>query len=116
MAQPLTSPRREQLSAETLPWIAEPLDHDAHFEDINIVRPDGLAVAVALVNGNIHAEEAVANANLIAVAPELLKALMKAERMLVAAYGEPSDTAMEGVVAASVIRLARAAIAKAVQS
>lgn len=63
-----------------------------------------------------EAQSAFADARPISTAPELLGALAKAERMLVAAYGEPSDTSMEGVVAASVIRLVRAIIAKAVQS
>jgi len=37
-------------------------DEDAAFVDVNILRPDGLAVAVALNNGNITVQQARANA------------------------------------------------------
>lgn len=57
-------------------WTAQPKpQEETYFEDVNILRQDGLAVAVALVNGDITAEEAAANAAKIAAAPEMLEAL-----------------------------------------
>ena len=52
-----------------LPWTAQPSD-DEYFLDCNIVRADGLAVAVALVNGDITKAEADKTGRLIAAAPD----------------------------------------------
>jgi hypothetical protein len=56
------------------PWAARETE-DGYYADMNIVRSDGLAVGVAVMNGNITREETAANARLIAAAPELLAAL-----------------------------------------
>jgi hypothetical protein len=48
---------------------------ESFFEDVSILRWDGLAVAVAVHNGNITPEEVVKTATLIAAAPALLEAL-----------------------------------------
>jgi hypothetical protein len=57
-------------------WRAQPAtDPDWPVADVNILREDGLAVAVAVQNGDITAEEALAHGRLIATAPKLLKAL-----------------------------------------
>ena len=56
------------------PWVAKPLN-DEFFKDVNILNDDGLACAVALVQGDITEDVAKANANLIAAAPDLLAAL-----------------------------------------
>ena len=48
---------------------------DSYFDDLNIVRPDGLACAVAVMNGDIPRIEVAYNAFLIAAAPDLLAAL-----------------------------------------
>ncbi len=57
------------------PWVAKPLN-DEFFKDVNILNDDGLACAVALVQGDITEDVAKANANLIAAAPDLLAALI----------------------------------------
>ncbi len=53
------------------PWTAQEPTDDV-FPDINITRPDGLAVGVAVVNGDITLEEAKANAAMFAASLELL--------------------------------------------
>ena len=53
------------------PWLAKPHD-DEFFKDVNILKDDGLACAVALAQGDITEDAAKANANLIAAAPDLL--------------------------------------------
>lgn len=56
---------------------------ESYFDDVNVLRDDGLAVAVALHNGNIAPEEAMANGKLIAAAPELLAELKGLHRAYV---------------------------------
>lgn len=51
---------------------------ESYFDDVNVLRDDGLAVAVALHNGNIAPEETMANGKLIAAAPVMLAALKHA--------------------------------------
>lgn len=55
------------------PWVVTPKDGGI-FHDVNVCREDGLAVAVAVDNGDISPETALANAKLIAAAPDLLAA------------------------------------------
>jgi len=55
---------------------------DTYFDDVNILREDGLAVGVAVQNGNITAEEALANARLMAAAPAMLAACKRALAVL----------------------------------
>lgn len=56
-------------------WIAKPVaPEETFFLDVNVVRPDGLAVGVAVQNGDITPEEAMATGLLFAAAPELLEA------------------------------------------
>lgn len=58
------------------PWHVDPkAPEESFFEDVSILRHDGLAVAVAVHNGNILPPEPEANACLIAAAPDLLDAL-----------------------------------------
>lgn len=58
------------------PWHADPkAPEDSYFEDVNILRPNGLAVAVAVHNGNISPDEVKANAFVLAAAPEMREAL-----------------------------------------
>lgn len=70
------------------PWEADPVtDPDAYFSDVNILRDDGLAVAVAVQNGDIAPHQARANAHLIAAAPDLLRAV---KMMMKALKGDAS--------------------------
>lgn len=58
------------------PWHVDPkAAEESFFEDVSILRHDGLAVAVAVHNGDIVPPEPEANARLIAAAPDLLEAL-----------------------------------------
>lgn len=58
------------------PWRAEAIaPEDTYFQDVNILRPDGLAVAAAFQNGDISPEETWRNACVLAAAPDLLEAL-----------------------------------------
>ncbi len=63
-------------------WHVDPKAPEAFYEDVNILRHDGLAVAVALQNGNITGPEALEHARLIAAAPDLLHALQRAREWL----------------------------------
>ena len=65
------------------PWHVDPkAPEESYFEDVNILREDGLAVAVAVHNGNIDPATVKANAHLIAAAPDLLEALKEALDLL----------------------------------
>lgn len=57
------------------PWHVDPTAPEAYYQDVNVLRHSGLAVAVALHNGDIAPAEVEANARLIAAAPALLEAL-----------------------------------------
>ena len=91
------------------PWHVDPkAAEESFFEDVSILRQDGLAVAVAVHNGDILPPEPEANALLIAAAPDLLEALklfVRAEKM--ARDGNPPQDADK------LIDLGDAAIAKA---
>lgn len=56
-------------------WRVSPVDDGSYFNDVNILREDGLAVLVAVQNGNMTAEDAMRNARLGAAAPDLYEAL-----------------------------------------
>ncbi|NTF67726.1 hypothetical protein [Rhizobium rhizogenes] len=57
------------------PWHVDPkAPEESFFEDVNVLRKDGLAIAVCVHNGDILPPEPEANARLIAAAPELLEA------------------------------------------
>jgi hypothetical protein len=61
------------------PWHVDPkAPEESFFEDVNILRHDGLAVAVCVHNGDILPPEPLANAHLVAAAPELLASLKDA--------------------------------------
>ncbi len=101
------------------PWHVDPKSpEESFFEGVNILRHDGLAVAVALHNGDIFAPEHEANARLIAAAPELLLTLNE----LLEAYSKPDERlccdgrdcgCMGSTVHQQAEHYARAAIAKA---
>ena len=58
------------------PWHADPkTPEECYFEDVNILRHDGLAVIVAVHNGDIDPATVKANAFLAAAAPEMFDAL-----------------------------------------
>ena len=101
------------------PWHVDPkAPEESFFEDVSILRHDGLAVAVAVHNGDIIPPEPEANARLIAAAPELLLALHE----LLEAYSKPDERlccdgrdcgCMGSTVHQQAEHYARAAIAKA---
>jgi hypothetical protein len=65
------------------PWHVDPkAPEESYFEDLSILRPDGLAVAVAVHNGNITPDEVKANAFVLAAAPEMREALKLAKTWL----------------------------------
>jgi prepilin-type processing-associated H-X9-DG protein len=85
------------------PWTVDKMPAcDVPFRDVNILRADGHAAAVA-IDADINEDELVANARLIAAAPDMLAAL---EALFVATGGLAGP-------AANAARLAGAAIAKA---
>lgn len=55
---------------------------NSYFEDVNILRGDGLAVAVAVHNGGIDPAEVKQAAHLIAAAPDLVKVLEECSNFL----------------------------------
>ena len=59
------------------PWHVDPTAPEAYYQDVNVLRHSGLAVAVALHNGDIAPAEVEANARLIAAAPDLLEVAMR---------------------------------------
>lgn len=60
------------------PWHVDPkAPEESFFEDVSILRHDGLAVAVAVHNGDVLPPEPEANARLIAAAPDLLAVAQK---------------------------------------
>lgn len=94
------------------PWRVEPspASHEGWFEDANVVRSDGLAVSVGLHNGPIGPKEALANAHLIASAPDLYEALAiflgEDDRFQVTVGGNP-------IAVEAMLVKAHAALAKA---
>ncbi|MGO4171605.1 hypothetical protein [Bosea sp. TAF32] len=65
-----------EIKHSTSPWHADPkAPEDSYFEDVSILREDGLAVGVAVHNGDISPEEVKANAFVMAAAPEMQAAL-----------------------------------------
>jgi hypothetical protein len=101
------------------PWHVDPKSpEESFFEDVNVLRHDGLAVAVCVQNGDILPPEPEANARLIAAAPDLLVALAD----LLHSYSEPDRRlccdgrdcgCMGATVQQQAEHYARAAIAKA---
>ena len=61
-------------------WTFSPVPADeTYFQDVNIRREDGLAVGVAVQNGDITPDQALANGRLMAAAPEAIAALRAQE-------------------------------------
>jgi hypothetical protein len=91
------------------PWHVDPKSpEESFFEDVNILRHDGLAIAVCVHNGDILPPEPEANARLIAAAPELLAVLQD----IVAANGmRPGHVAY--LSRSDIAAMAQSAIAKA---
>lgn len=93
-------------------WTAKPVDpNDTHYLDVNILREDGLAVGVAVQNGDISPEEALENAYKMAAAPELLVVAKAVEQLALDALD--LDDVAYAARDAALIHLARAAVAKA---
>jgi hypothetical protein len=92
-----------------LPWRASPSD-DEFFEDCNILRPDGLAVAVAVVNGDIAKKEADMNAELIVRAVNHHDALVAMLERVVEYYD--CDLSESGMAPHAPCKDARALLAK----
>jgi hypothetical protein len=89
------------------PWSAGPVDI---FGDVNITGPED-ALAIAAVVSNMRPRgQVIANARLIAAAPDLLAAL----EAILADVGDVSmDGYHEGVIHSDEVNAARAALAKA---
>lgn len=67
---------REKLAKATPgPWEAREAP-DGYFQDMNIIRPDGLAVACAVMNGDITRTETWDNASLIVAAINALPTIL----------------------------------------
>ncbi len=98
------------------PWHVDPkAAEESFFEDVSILRHDGLAVAVAVHNGDIIPPEPEANARLIAAAPDLLEALKPFAECCDSIGREIPDSkdTSSWTFQAGDFRRARAAIAKA---
>lgn len=94
------------------PWHVSPdAAEESYFQDVNILRHSGLAIAVAVHNGDIDPSEVKANAYLIAAAPNLLEALKMAAHELGKASGE--STILEVLKVGPLARKIDRAIAKA---
>jgi len=96
------------------PWTASKPD-DAYFDDWNICRADGLAVAAVVQNGDIDPATVEANAHLIAAAPAMLAALtsMVPPALCGETWGLPPEERVEITITFGTLSAARAAIAKA---
>ena len=98
------------------PWSASKPD-DTYFDDWNVCRADGLAVAAVVQNGDITPQEVEEAALLIAAAPELLAALQGAIGALEFSQDYHRDLGNEDqAFAADRLDAARSAIAKATAS
>lgn len=86
------------------PWRAVPAE-DSFFRDVNILQADGLAVGVALQNGDILPSQAERNGHLFAAAPDLYEALKTLHGYVVQAWPSLSDFPS--------VKAAHAALAKA---
>ena len=73
-------------------WHVDPTAPEAFYQDVNVLRHSGLAVAVALHNGDIAPAEVAANARLIAAAPAMYEAL----RFLFDDYKQLADSGDAG--------------------
>jgi hypothetical protein len=93
------------------PWHVDPKSaEESFFEDVYVLRHDGLAIAVCVHNGDILPPEPEANGRLIASAPELLECLkaMVAETVEYATINKLGDAEQQHNV-----KWARSIIAKA---
>lgn len=92
------------------PWHVNPKAPESYYDDVSVLRHDGLVVAIVYCNGDISPEEVKANARLIAAAPEHLRALKQiAEGRWVGADGKRYTIAEPSTVEQ---KIAHAALSK----
>ncbi|AKU43503.1 hypothetical protein CPT_Sansa99 [Caulobacter phage Sansa] len=76
-------------------WHTGPQDAEEHVQDINILRHDGLAVGVAVHNGDLTPQQVRQHADLMAAAPRMKKALILAWKAISGHGNQPTDAEVE---------------------